>query len=86
MKAMEQESEEGIQEENNEDDQNQGEQKEEIDLDDLEDQFVTGEESDHHGLFGKHDKFCVSVNGIAKESLLVSGGGDDYLYMYRFPK
>lgn len=47
---------------------------------------MTGQESDHQVLFGKHDKFCVTVNGLHKNDLLVSGGGDDYLYMYHFPK
>lgn len=57
-----------------------------IDIDDLENQFVTGEESDHQILFGKHEKFCVSVNGILSQGLLFSGGGDDYLHLYNFPK
>ena len=36
-------------------------------------------------LFGEHEKFCVSVNGISEKGILVSGGGDDYLQMYKVP-
>ena len=47
---------------------------------------MTGKESDEHFLFGKHqdDKFCVSVTANLKEGLVISGGGDDQLYIYKF--
>lgn len=28
----------------------------------------------------------MSLNGISKSGLLFSGGGDDYLHLYNFPK
>ena len=47
---------------------------------------MTGGESDHELLFGKHEKFCVSLNGNLQSGVLFSGGGDDYLHMYNLPK
>ena len=44
---------------------------------------MKGEQSDHHLLYGEHEKFCVSVRGSAEKGILISGGGDDYLHFYK---
>ena len=59
--------------------------KEEVNFNELEDQFIKGGESDHNLIFGEHEKFCVSLNGIQEKGILLSGGGDDYLHMYKLP-
>lgn len=64
------------------------EEEENIDLNELEKEFVTGLESNEDFLFGKHedDKFCVSVCSALKEGIVVSGGGDDKLYVYKWER
>ena len=58
-----------------------------MDFDELEKEFVTGKESNEDYLFGQHqDKFCVSVCSVLKEGLVISGGGDDKLHVYKFNK
>lgn len=46
---------------------------------------MTGKESDADFLFGRHgDKFSVSVASVLSEGLVISGGGDDNLHLYKF--
>ncbi len=46
---------------------------------------MTGQESNEDYLFGRHDgKFCVSVCSVMSQGIVVSGGGDDKLHVYKF--
>jgi hypothetical protein len=53
------------------------------DLEELEDQFVKGGESDEDWRLGQHTDFCIAVAVAQDGKSVFSGGGDDLLLCYR---
>lgn len=66
--------------EGDEEDEEDEKMKEEVD--DLEEQFVTGGESQEDWKLGTHEKFCTSVAVAAGGKAVFSGGGDDRLLCF----
>lgn len=55
----------------------------ELDLAELEEQFVTGKESNEDWRLGKHGKFCTNVAVSQDGKSIFTGGGDDLMLCFR---